>query len=171
MGILSQKHITSGKNKKFDLSSNVVTATYCADSGKLMTEACAADPRGSRAETGYFIRGKEPSSYCDVHRLVTYDNIYGGVACPDCPEFDTVSVGLLNVKRSFPKQIYVSDAQYVWRDIGGSLPTTAPTLPFFAGILKHGEYAGISYGTAQYTRYCTEHFSFYAGKEKEKSDR
>lgn len=171
MGILSQKHITSGKNKKFDLSSNVVTATYCADSGKLMTEACAADPRGSRAETGYFIRGKEPSSYCDVHRLVTYDNIYGGVACPDCPEFDTVSVGLLNVKRSFPKQIYVSDAQYVWRDIGGSLPTTAPTLPFFAGILKHGEYAGISYGTAQYNRYCTEHFSFYAWKEKERSDR
>ncbi len=171
MSSLSQNDIESGENVKFSLSEGVVSATYCADSGKLMTEACAADPRGSRAETGYFVRGNEPNEYCDVHRLVTYDNIFGGVACPDCPEFDTVSVGLLNVKRSFPKQIYVSDAQYVWRDIGKSMPTTTPNLPFFAGTLKHGEYAGISYGTAQYNRYCTEHFSYYAWKEEEKSDR
>ena len=169
MTSLSHENILSGKNTKFSLSNNVVTATYCADSGKLMTEACASDPRGSRAETGYVKKGEEPNEYCDVHRLVIYDNVFGGVACPDCPEFDTVKVGLLCIERSFPKQIYVSDAQYVWRDIGNSLPTTSPTLPFFAGTLKQGEYAGLSYDTAQYNRYCTEHFSYYTWKEK--SDR
>ena len=166
MTALSQEDIISGENTKFSLSNNVVTATYCADSGKLMTEACAADPRGSRAETGYFKKGDEPNEYCNVHRLVTYDNIFGGVACPDCPEFDTVSVGLLAIKRSFPKQIYISDAQYVWLDIGSTLPSTSPALPFFANALPDGCYSGISYGTKQYNCYCTEHFSYFAWKKE-----
>jgi len=171
MTALSKDDINMGENTKFTLSNNVVSATYCADSGKLMTEACASDPRGSRAETGYFKKGEEPSEYCNVHRLVTYDNVFGGVACPDCPEFDTISVGLLSINRSFPKQIYVSDAQYVWRDIGKALPSTSAKLPFFSNSLPKGTYCGISYGDRQYNRYCSEHFSYFAWKEKEKGDR
>ncbi|MBE6622045.1 MAG: hypothetical protein E7630_03725, partial [Ruminococcaceae bacterium] len=37
------------KLKTLDLAPGVITATYCRDSGKLMTDACKADPRGSRA--------------------------------------------------------------------------------------------------------------------------
>ena len=168
MTALSQKNISTGENTKFSLSNNVVTATFCTDSGKLMTEACTSDPRGSRAETGYFKKGEEPSEYCNVHRLVKYDTVYGGIACPDCPEFDTSNVGLLCIKRNFPKQIFISDAQYVWRDIGKALPSTSAKLPFFSNSLPKGTYCGISYGDKQYNRYCTEHFSYFAWKEKKR---
>ena len=44
---------------------NIVTRTICMDSGKIATELCKADPRGSRVRTEYFIQGTEPS-YSDV---------------------------------------------------------------------------------------------------------
>ena len=104
--------------RTFTRSDHVIEATYCMDSGKLMTEACRADPRGNRSERGYFAKGTQPLEYCDVHRLVAYDSVHGGVASPDCPAENLKYVGLINVSRSFPVQIYVTDAQYTWRDIG-----------------------------------------------------
>ncbi|HOK42578.1 MAG TPA: PBP1A family penicillin-binding protein [Thermoclostridium caenicola] len=48
---------------------NIVTRTICMDSGKIATELCKADPRGSRARTEYFIQGTEPaySDVCTTH--------------------------------------------------------------------------------------------------------
>jgi len=44
---------------------NIVTRSICIDSGKIATDLCKADPRGSRVRTEYFIQGTEPS-YSDV---------------------------------------------------------------------------------------------------------
>lgn len=47
----------------------IVTREICKDSGKLATDLCKHDPRGSRIVTEYFIEGTEPGygDTCDVH--------------------------------------------------------------------------------------------------------
>jgi len=57
----------------------------CIDSGKLPTELCYEDPRGSRVRGEYFIKGTEPTSFCDVHVEKQIDVSTGLLATPDCP--------------------------------------------------------------------------------------
>lgn len=47
----------------------IVTREICIDSGKLATDLCRQDPRGSRVVTEYFIEGTEPEygDTCNVH--------------------------------------------------------------------------------------------------------
>ncbi|ANX02003.1 penicillin-binding protein 1A [Thermoclostridium stercorarium subsp. leptospartum DSM 9219] len=47
----------------------IVTRQICKDSGKLATDLCRQDPRGSRVVEEYFIEGTEPDygDKCDVH--------------------------------------------------------------------------------------------------------
>ncbi len=148
--------------KHFEMQGDIVEAEFCADSGMLMSEACKHDPRGSRAEKGYFLKGTEPKYLCTTHVSVAYDTRFGGVACEDCASENIEYVGLINVSRSFPIQIYVTDAQYVWRDIGRNIPpSTVEGLPFFANILAEGEYSGISRDDTQFNRYCRADFKYY----------
>lgn len=151
-----------GAQSFFD-SDNVVSAVYCRDSGKLMTDACRADPRGDRSQRGYFVKGTEPKTRCDCHILVGYDRFHGGIADPSCPSYNVVQVGLVQVERSFPIQVYVSDAQYVYRELPSDvLPGDGDNEPFFINTLKNGEYCGISYSEKQYNRYCRHHFNYLA---------
>ena len=111
---------------------------------------------------GYFVKGSEPTEECDCHILVRYDTVNGGVASPECSYGDTELVGLIKVERSFPMQIYVTDAQYVWRDVDESvMPETSPELPFFNNVLGENEYCGISYGGTQFNRYCRTDFDYW----------
>jgi len=147
--------------RHFVMDRNVVRATYCKDSGCLMSPACYLDPRGARVETGYFVRGTEPKRYCSVHTAVDYDVEYGGIACPFCSHESIEKVGLIRVERSFPVQIFVRDAQYVYRALPPEvMPSLEENRPYFTPILKRGEYCGLSGSAVQYNRYCKEHFSF-----------
>ena len=131
-----------------------------------MSEACRRDPRGSRVEKGYFVRGTEPTEYCTCHRLVAYDTASGGVASEDCPKDAVQFVGMISVERYFPMQIYVTDAQYVYRDLGDVMPETSPSAPFFQKLLKENEYCGISKSDVQYNRFCRRHFDYVSWREK-----
>ncbi len=169
MSILHDKYIASGDVKSFDINEKIVECEYCVDSGKLMTTACKKDPRGERAEVGYFVKGSEPTEPCDRHLLADYDTVTGGVVIGTCPTENIMKVGLINVERSFPMQIYVSDAQYTWRDIGlYILPETSPFLPFYNNIHGENTYSGISRSEFQYNRACREHFNYFEWKEKQK---
>ena len=54
--------------KDFSRPSNIIgPIKVCSVSGKLPTELCDHDPRGSKVVTEYFIKGTEPTEYCDVH--------------------------------------------------------------------------------------------------------
>lgn len=53
--------------KNFEVSNNIVRVSICNVSGKLPTEYCSLDPRGSRIQTEIFIKGTEPKEYCDGH--------------------------------------------------------------------------------------------------------
>lgn len=146
--------------KSFELASDVVKATYCMDSGKLITDACKADPRGSRAEIGYFTRSTVPTQTCDCHVLVDYCSTGHGIASDMCPDSDIVQVGLIQVTRDFPVQVPIVDAQYVYRPLlSNILPNTKAGLPFFQNLLEEGHFAGISENVDyQYNRYCPTHY-------------
>ncbi|NLY68243.1 MAG: hypothetical protein GX067_00395 [Clostridiales bacterium] len=148
--------------KTFKLADGVVTAQYCKDSGKVPTEACRADARGeSRIETGYFTVDTVPTEPCDVHKLVAYDVVSGGVATSSCPASHIKYVGMLNIYRSFPvPRIYITDAQYVYREVPIGAPlSTSPNQPFFAASLPEGTYPGTSFAGAQFNRLCTAHYN------------
>ena len=51
---------------------NMVGVTICTESGKLATEACKADPRGSCAQTVYVYPEDRPSQSCDLHVMTRY---------------------------------------------------------------------------------------------------
>ena len=54
--------------KEFDGNpGGVTTVSICKDSGKIATDLCAKDQRGSRVYTEMFISGTEPTGVCDVH--------------------------------------------------------------------------------------------------------
>lgn len=165
--LLHQRYKNANNVEKFIFSDNIIEAKYCADSGKLLTKACTADLRGNRAEIGYFVKGTEPKEYCSIHVLVDYDAVTESIAANECPEENIISVGLINVKRSFPTQVYISDAEYVWRNIGSKVqPETASSLPFYANLIPREKYSGISMGEKQKNCYCREHFNYFLWKEK-----
>lgn len=64
------------KNVKLYSRSNLVTVSVCKDSGKIATEACKHDIRGSRVENVAVYRKDIPSGSCTKHVLVDY--------CADC---------------------------------------------------------------------------------------
>lgn len=159
------------KVREFEYSDALVECEYCVDSGKLMTEACRRDVRGDRSERGYFIAGSEPNELCDCHVPVAYDTVAGGVSLDGmCDDATVDHVGMIYVERSFPVQVYVADAQYVWKSIGDDvLPETSPGLPFFNNALGEGEYCGLSRTDTQFNRLCRAHFNYFEWLEKKKN--
>lgn len=146
--------------KTFELADGIVEATYCKDSGKLMSEACYADPRESRAEKGYFTASTVPSEYCDKHILVDYDTVTGGIATPNCPEKNVKKVGLLKWSRTLPLSVKITDSQYTWREVPDGTPMPEDNdSPFYIGLYGEGQYPGYSdtKGKRVYNSYCYEH--------------
>lgn len=167
MTMLHQKYIDEAASggealKTFERAAGVIEATYCKDSGKLCTEACALDPRGNRAETGYFTRDTVPTEECDTHVVVKRDTKTNLIASPDCNPADCVDVALIRVEdRSFPSEIYVEDAQYVYREMPSSVkPSGWWGVPFFVNMLSEGEYCGSCYVNTPYNAYCYFHCDY-----------
>ncbi len=151
-------YATTAQN--FEVPNGILKVTYCKDSGKLMSPACYADPRGSRAEVGYFANGTQPTGYCTCHTFVDYDLVNGGLATKDCPTNHVGKVGLITVDRSFPIRIYVTDAQYVARQADpNSAPIGRLNEPYFAYQQGASRYFGLSHGEMQYNRVCQGHFN------------
>jgi len=71
---------------KFDLSKNLVPVKVCSQSGKIPTDLCAHDQRGSQIITEYFIPGTQPTETCDVHvkaLVCSSSNMLKSQFCPD----------------------------------------------------------------------------------------
>ena len=104
-------------NKEFAKPTNVVECTVCRDSGKLVTDACKEDPRGSRAVKVQLSLYDVPTENCDVHTEVEICDASGHAANEYCALVDgntTHNVGLLNISRAFPTAgIVVLDQSYV----------------------------------------------------------
>lgn len=132
---------------------------FCKDSGEIYTDKCTFDPRGSRIEFGYFDSNSKPKDYCERHILCLYDEETKALASSCCPNENVTVVALLDIsERSFPTEIYVSDAQYVWRRINDDAKLgDSYDVPFFIYALEEGEFVGKSKGKKQFNSYCYLH--------------
>ena len=68
-------------------SNKMVSVSVCLDSGKIATEACAADVRGNRTESVLVYPEDVPSGKCDKHVLVDYCSAGNAVANEYCEKF------------------------------------------------------------------------------------
>lgn len=130
----------------------LIYAPYCMDSGDRYSENCLYDPRGSRSSYGYFTEDSVPDKKCATHILCRYDALGKGVADQYSDPTDIVIVSLLDIpNRVFPKEIFVTDAEFVWRNVSGYDPRPQDQgLPYFYLTLDEGEYAGISKSKKQF---------------------
>lgn len=166
MTMLHQKYVDEAANggeplKTFERAPGIVEVTYCKDSGMLPTDACMYyDPRGSRTEVGYFTRESAPKEYCDTHVLVERCATYGLIASEECT--NTYMTALIRVEdRSFPTELYIPDAQYVYRELPSyTKPGGWWGVPFFVNMLGYGEYCGSSYVDTPYNAYCYHHCDY-----------
>lgn len=129
---------------------------YCKDSGEMYTDVCRLDVRGNREEYGYFTLDNQPVGACNKHILCRYDSLGKGIANDECREGDIVNVALLDIAdRAFPKEIYVTDAEFVYRDISGyEARPTDYTLPYFYYTIPDGLYVGRSKSKKQFNTNC-----------------
>ncbi|MDP3387984.1 MAG: transglycosylase domain-containing protein [Eubacteriales bacterium] len=63
----------------------LVSVNICLDSGLLPSELCSHDQRGSRITSELFVRGTEPTTFCDVHVEKTICVGSGLLPGPYCP--------------------------------------------------------------------------------------
>ncbi len=102
----------------------IVKRTICIDSGKIATDLCKQDPRGSRVREEYFIEGTEPgySDTCSVHIKATvctasHDALGRALLANEyCPEETTKEIVAIKrpveYKPKFPNDAYPADAIY-----------------------------------------------------------
>ena len=169
--INSEEYLGYLPSEKFPVADGIVTAKYCKDSGKLVSSACLCDPRGCRTEIGYFTEDTVPTEYCDVHTLTLYDTVNGGIACEHCSPENCRYVGLLNIRRFFPHDVIIGDAQYVYQNL---LPGVSicfdSSLPFFQYNLPSGVYCGRSGVRFPFNRFCSGCYLEGQAKQYEDSE-
>jgi len=101
-GRFMQKAHVNLASKSIARPDGVTTASICSTSGKLATDVCSRDPRGSRVITDYFISGTIPTEVCDAHIELEINKVTGLIAGPNTPDF-------LREKRVFLKAGYTTD--------------------------------------------------------------
>lgn len=150
--------VLRGNIKEFSMA-GLYRLPYCMDSGMLYSDACLFDPRGNRKDYGYFTQDNLPSGECNRHVLCKYDSVSKGVSLGHCPEANLVDVALIKVTdRAFPKEIYVTDAEFVYRDIDGRVPRPIDAdLPYFEYTLPDGTFVGKSKSKRQFNTSCDIH--------------
>jgi penicillin-binding protein 1A len=97
--------------KEFDGNpGGVTTVSICKDSGKIATDLCANDQRGSRVYTEMFISGTEPTSVCDVHVTAKVNKNNNKLATENTPS--NLIVEKVFIKKQNPNSSTL-DYQYI----------------------------------------------------------
>lgn len=64
---------------------SVTSVELCKDSGKVPTDACRNDPRGSRVAKDLVAKDSIPTDTCTVHEMVNICTVTGKIASATCP--------------------------------------------------------------------------------------
>ncbi len=155
---LHQDIVSSGYVKEFP-TDGLLYLPYCNDSGDLYSDVCIYDPRGNRREYGYFAADNMPKDTCRRHVLCKYDSETKAVACENCPPENIVTVALLNINdRAFPKEITVTDAEFVYRNTDRYTERPVEySLPYFEYTIPEGTFVGRSKNKKQFNSNCYIH--------------
>lgn len=145
-----------GGERRFALPNGICRASYCRDSGELMSEACICDPRGVREEVGWFSVKNLPTEVCTRHVPCNYDRETGGISHGFCPEENLEPIALLRVERHFPIPIAVSDAQYLYGGDPLKIPPNENTAQAYFAKERTGYY-GIARMQKPYHCSCPQH--------------
>ncbi len=86
--------------KDFTVPSDIIKVNVCTISGKLASETCSLDPRGSTVKTEVFIKGTEPTERCDAHVRADIHTPSGKLATDLTPPWQIESK--IFVKRPIP---------------------------------------------------------------------
>ncbi len=136
----------------------LIRRPYCKDSGRLYTEGCLFDPRGTRLEYGYFTPDNAPNEVCKTHVTLYYDSVEKGIALEGCPEENLVKISLLDIPdRAFIKEVNITDAEFVFRKAEQGNICKSEYLPFFYNALPPEEFAGVSGNKKQFNSACKKH--------------
>ena len=156
MTLIHEDCLREGSVREFS-TAGLYYLPYCKDSGRLYSDACIYDVRGSRKDYGYFTSDNAPKGECDRHILCKYDCVTKGIADAECPPENQIDVSLIKVtNRAFPKEIYVTDAEFVYRDIDRFTPRPDdPSLPYFYYTIPEGVFVGKSKSEKQFNSNCS----------------
>ncbi|MBR4288412.1 MAG: PBP1A family penicillin-binding protein [Clostridia bacterium] len=158
MDAVHEDILAAGKVKTFadDLTKNLITKTYCKDSGLLIGPYCNLDIRGKRGATGYYTLSNLPASTCNCHVEVSYCADTNCVAGPGCTNVKTVA--LVDHKRSYPISLKVTDAQYTYVSIADDVlrPSNA-AYAYYTYTIPNGEYAPTSGTSKAANAFCATH--------------
>ena len=133
----------------------------------LPVEACSLDARGDRRAVGWFVEGTEPKSTCSCHVICSYDEEHGGISHGHCPDDSCHPISLIRVERSFPYEVTVADAEYVYGGDPVTMPPNPnPDQPYFAKN-KSGYY-GKSGKAQPFNRSCPAHLEPIPEKEEKR---
>lgn len=114
--------------KNIKQPSGLVTASVCSVSGKLATDLCASDPRGSRVYTELFLPGTVPTAYCDLHVQANVNKYNGKLASGNTPSDSIVS--RVFIRRNYSPYTDLLDQQYVLpSSVDDAIPLPKPVTP------------------------------------------
>lgn len=116
--VMTALHATApsrGGARDFNRPYGIRYLPYCKDSGALLTDVCALDPRGDRTGYGWFLDGTEPTAFCETHVPVLFDG--DSIAHRGCLFFLNLenlnTRALLRISdRGLPPAVRVRDAVY-----------------------------------------------------------
>lgn len=132
---------------QFQKPTDVISVSYCYDSGLLATDACRKDPRGDRTVEAELYMEDVPTQSCNVHRMVDMCGGSKHVAneyCRQVPDNTIYKQSMLNIVRGFPTPgIVVQDQEYVVSDtplaVGLFEPVAAEVDPQNLECYNHSE--------------------------------
>ncbi|MBR7122051.1 MAG: transglycosylase domain-containing protein [Oscillospiraceae bacterium] len=143
-------------------TSRMTTVTVCLDSGKLATDACRNDVRGSRTTNVMVYAEDRPTEYCDEHTTVQYCS-GGGVATDYCKLHAATDTSITISNKGLLKMTSKDmDELFAAKDFGLDAKLMRDDYIFLIGADgKPGNFKGfygdVNYGVNAPYKLCTAH--------------
>jgi len=150
--------LANGNVRSFSdtLTKNLVTRTYCKDSGLLAGPYCTLDCRGNRTATGFYTKATVPTETCNRHVMVSFCSISGLIAGANCAA--THQKALVSIRREFDLNIIVRDSQYTYQVVPEGTPYPKNTWDsHYLRTYTEGIYPGYTSTLWQANAFCAAH--------------
>lgn len=122
--LMKEAHVgLSGKT--VERPSGIRNVSICRESGKIPTDLCAKDPRGSQVYSEMFIEGTQPTTLCDIHVEAKVNKVNGKLASDLTPA--ELIESRVFIKRDYTPTKKLDDQEYVLPTlVDDTLPATPP---------------------------------------------